>query len=198
MENTVALDTVRTNLDRLTKQTSTGELPLLAQLEDAIFPSGESGGGGRGSNSAPASLAVLDLMVEIRTDLTAFVKSKEPLKQVVEGLYKLIPGLSEEKLEQLMLKSGAWCSSIVELLNPIRATPLPELSCPICAQRDITRFNLEGEMIREPAMWAIWQGDRVDGVDCRCCTSTWKRDEILNLVSPDVMAGYLKGKVANA
>ena len=45
-------------------------------------------------------------------------------------------------------------------------------------------------------MWAIWQGERVDGVDCRCCTSTWKRDEILNLVSPDVMAGYLKGKVA--
>lgn len=41
MENTVLLDTVRTNLDRLTKQTSTGELPLLAQLEDAMLPSNQ-------------------------------------------------------------------------------------------------------------------------------------------------------------
>lgn len=198
MENAVLLDAVHTNLDRLTKQTSTGELPLLVQLEDAMFPSGESGGGGRVSNSAPASLAVLDLMVEIRTDLKVFVNSKAPLKEVVAGIRKLIPDFSDEQLEQLMLKSSAWCNSIIELLNPARATPLPELSCPICAQRDITRFNLDGEMIREPAMWAIWQGERVDGVDCRCCTSTWKRDEILNLVSPDVMAGYLKGKVANA
>ena len=54
MENTVLLDTVRTNLDRLTKQTSTGELPLLAQLEDAMFPSGESGGGGRALRSRDA------------------------------------------------------------------------------------------------------------------------------------------------
>ena len=48
MEDTVLYDAVRTNLDRLTKQTSTGELPLLGQLEDARVPSGESGGGGRG------------------------------------------------------------------------------------------------------------------------------------------------------
>ena len=37
MENAVLLDAVRTNLDRLTKQTSNGELPLLVQLEDAMF-----------------------------------------------------------------------------------------------------------------------------------------------------------------
>lgn len=174
------------------------EPPLLQQLYEARVPSGESGGGGRGESRTPLALAVVDMLAAIEGEarglLDALGKHVRLLGVLTMArmIQNMLPDVEDAALlEQVATMTRSWCVRVDELLHPVRKTPLDK-ECPSCGYAVYSVWSDDGDgLVRRSCLSAVWDGDRVDRVECGYCGAFWARHEMWEVISPSERAHAL-------
>jgi hypothetical protein len=190
--NRLCVENVRFDLDE-------GDTPapvepcLIAQLTDAVIPSGEVGGGGRSGSRSPASDAAIDLLASIEHEASTILaaithhpalRSRSP--QLMGTLRWMKSNLNKCDEDQVQLIGGyasKWCEEIVDFLNPRKRTPLSR-ACPACKYETHWTINLDLEMVKTPCLHAVWEADRVAFIECGYCGTTWGRHCLWEVLTP--------------
>ena len=173
---------------------------LLVSVVEAVVPSGESGGGGRGSRlSAPLSVDAVDLLAEVEAVVRVLLSASGVVDpcgcggavDLVRMLLRRVCGV--ELSADLLERVGAWAADVVvrcrELLYPVVRTPL-DVACPVCGVRE---FRLESGVVH--AVHAVWAEDEygqrsVSHAECESCGGLWPRARLWELAPVGEVLGY--------
>lgn len=166
------------------------EHALLFQLEDAVRPSGESGGGGRGAAAAaPLSVDALDVQNQIMLQAQGWMNimalpapGKYRLYAVMCSIRDNTYQLSFELASRLAESARGWVEMIDDLLHPVRRTPVDKC-CASCGYYYYVVADFDGLAVKKQAMQAVWDKDseRIDHIECKYCGAVWRRHDIWEL-----------------
>lgn len=166
------------------------EHALLFQLEDAVRPSGESGGGGRGAAaSAPLSVDALDVQNQIMLEAQVWMNIMAlPAPAIVRpyvvvcAIRDSVYQLSFELASRLAESARGWVEMIDDLLRPVRRTPVDKC-CESCGYYYYMVATDGFELVKKQAMQAVWDKDseRIERIECNYCGAVWRRHELWEL-----------------
>lgn len=168
------------------------EPPLVAQLFDARVPSGESGGGGRGTSFSPVAVEAVDMLKELSDDLIGLVPENAPVGSALDTLRRALPTMSADDVAVVDDRFSPWPNRIINLLRPPRRTPL-DVRCPVCGLLRVVQILPADDgaddtaacpTTQSPCLYAVWDRDRVDRVECANprCGSTWSRARVWEVI----------------
>nr|DAS87250.1 MAG TPA: hypothetical protein [Caudoviricetes sp.] len=177
------------------------EHALLLQLEDAVCPSGESGGGGRGAaTAAPLSVDALDVQNQIMREAQGWMNimalpapAKLRLYMVMCSIRDNTYQLSFAQASSLAESARGWVEMIDDLLHPVRRTPVDKC-CISCGYYYYMVATIDGlELMKKQAMQAVWDkdGTRIERIECQYCGAVWRRHELWELAgstAPDPLS----------
>lgn len=168
------------------------EHALLFQLADAVRPSGESGGGGRGAAaSAPLSVDALDVQNKIMQQAQAWMNimalpasAKLRLYAVMCSIRDNAYQLSFELASCLAEAARGWVEVIDDLLCPVRRTPVDKC-CASCGYYYYVVADFDGLAVKKQTMQAVWDKDseRIERIECKYCGAVWRRHELWELAA---------------
>lgn len=166
------------------------EHALLFQLEDAVRPSGESGGGGRGAAaSAPLSVDALDVQNQIMLQAQGWMNIMALPAPAILRPYVVVCAirdsvyqLSFELASRLAEAARGWVEMIDDLLHPVRRTPVDKC-CASCGYYYYVVADFDGLAVKKQTMQAVWDKDseRIDRIECNYCGAVWRRHELWEL-----------------
>lgn len=183
------------------------EHALLFQLESAVRPSGESGGGGRGAaTAAPLSVDALDVQNQIMQQAQvwmnimalpapAIVRPYAVVCAIRDSVYQL----SFELASRLAVSARGWVEMIDDLLHPVRRTPVDKC-CASCGYYYYVVPDFDGLAVKKQTMQAVWDKDseRIDRIECNYCGAVWRRHELWELAGSTAPAPLDAASVAPA
>lgn len=183
------------------------EHALLFQLEDAVCPSGESGGGGRGAAAAaPLSVDALDVQNQIMQQAQWWMNvmalpapGKYRLYAVMCSIRDNTYQLSFAQASSLAESARGWVEMIDDLLRPVRRTPVDKC-CTSCGYYYYMVATDGLELMKKQAMQAVWDKDseRIDRIECQYCGAVWRRHKLLELAGSTAPAPLDAASVAPA
>lgn len=183
------------------------EHALLFQLEDAVRPSGESGGGGRGAAaSAPLSVDALDVQNQIMQQAQGWMNIMALPAPAILRPYVVVCAirdsvyqLSFDLASRLAESARGWVEMIDDLLRPVRRTPVDKC-CASCGYYYYMVATDGLELMKKQAMQAVWDKDseRIDRIECNYCGAVWRRHEIWELAGSTAPAPLDAASVAPA
>lgn len=164
------------------------EYSLIDQLQQCLTNSSGGTNVGRGRPGLPYDVTASEMWTALWLDLRADVLDcdlfDEPDTPQHHALVLLeaINDLPAEWLQQRVQVWESWCASIQAHVHPTRRTPI-EGRCPNpeCHQTQWASYDQDGDRIADTALALTWDSDRVSGMMCRCCFSTWDRSDLLSL-----------------
>lgn len=166
------------------------EMSLIQQLRLASQNTVAGGGGaGKGAAGLPFDFVATEMM----DALAACLHGDAVEFGLVDGFASISPEFDGEVLlgalgsvdvEVLESKSVVWrdwTTRIVDHLNPGRKTPIPG-TCPNaeCGASDWVTADEDGGVVHNPALYAVWKNERVDHIQCMCCSMLWHRHELFD------------------
>ncbi|MFJ3030855.1 hypothetical protein ACIP5Z_02185 [Rothia terrae] len=167
------------------------EMSLIEQLRLASMNTVAGGGGGAGKGAAglPFDFVASEMMGALSTCLhgdaveLGFVDGFASVSPESDG-EALLAGLGSIDVEVLDSKSVVWrdwTTRIFDHLNPGRKTPIPGV-CPNveCGADDWVTVDEDGGTVHAPALYAVWVDERVDHIQCMCCSTLWHRHELFD------------------
>lgn len=166
------------------------EYPLAVQLRDASLNSSGSSSVGRSRAGVPFDVVASEMLSALEHELhsDAVLLLARPASSVAnvvadgEALLARVNDLEGEVLERPSENWAGWVQRIKEHLNPARRTPLDgQCPNPECQSDRWVGYDEEGGRLVEPALYAIWENERIQAVECVCCFSSWSRAELWNL-----------------
>lgn len=183
------------------------EHALLFQLEDAVRPSGESGGGGRGAAAAaPLSVDALDVQNQIMQQAQWWMNIMALPAPENCRLYAVMCSirdnayqLSFAQASSLAESARGWVEVIDDLLRPVRRTPVDKC-CASCGYYYYVVADLDGLEMKKQTMQAVWDKDseRIDRIECQYCNAVWRRHELWELADSTAPASLDAASVAPA
>ena len=163
-------------------------VPLLAELEAEVTPSGEPGGGGGGASAVPGlPLAVgpLDLLASITSEILEGywrawsrdrrARRREGYTRTEKLTYwaeQTILSRDGDAIEALARTLRGWAEKIEALFDPPRLLDIPR-ACPACGAYNVAA-HVDGEEVQMHALVAATH--RVSGATtawCRGCGAEW-------------------------
>jgi hypothetical protein len=161
--------------------------PLLARLQDALAPSGEAGGGGRGTGGSPVDLDALDILdglavtVADWTDIAGVARRPT----IVSGLRQLAvhpwPPVEPGPLQFARILDRLAGRADAHLSPPDVADTryVRDTACPECGERSAAAgLNGQGEAARVPVLAVELNRGLVRYVWCQACGKQWPRDQL--------------------
>lgn len=197
----------RTHPAEVEEERNKVEHALLFQLEAAVRPSGELGGGGRGAaTAAPLSVDALDVQNQIMLQAQGWMNTmalpapkKYRLYAVMCSIRDNTYQLSFEMASCLAEAARGWVEVIDDLLHPVRRTPVDKC-CASCGYYYYVVADLDGLEMKKQAMQAVWDKDseRIERIECQYCGAVWRRHELWELAGSTAPAPLDAASVAPA
>lgn len=167
------------------------EMPLLEQLQQAVYEKGsERGVSGASRSGVPVDLVGLELLESIGRELhwdaiSLLARDVDSRQEPVADALALLGRVDTLPYEVLLPRVEGWRRWVEQIrayLAPERRTPIPG-RCPAegCGQEVWFTYDEDGDRISAPALVALWEGEQVASVMCSCCLTLWPRHRLWEL-----------------